>query len=125
MCAQSSSWLRDALSEIDSSCERITFIANPAADVAKSAGKRKEGAREIDSTVKPLFRIKASGDFGSTEVCDYLLGNGSETRHYYDSVTCRWITPTTEKSWKLLSVHDRCQSGKTSHLIPFPCSHAV
>ncbi|KAF8556927.1 Rad1-domain-containing protein [Imleria badia] len=66
---KSSSWLRDALSELDPSCEKITFISNPAADVARSAGHGK-GSTGGTGTSKPLFRIKASGDFGSTEM-DY------------------------------------------------------
>ncbi|KAF8126491.1 Rad1/Rec1/Rad17 [Boletus edulis] len=66
---KSSSWLRDALSELDPSCEKITFISNPAADVAR--GQRRGSVGGAASTSKPLFRIKASGDFGSTEM-DYL-----------------------------------------------------
>ncbi|EGN96243.1 hypothetical protein SERLA73DRAFT_185884 [Serpula lacrymans var. lacrymans S7.3] len=60
---KSSSWLRDALSELDPSCDKLTFIANPAADVRR--GPRLGRAQE-----KPLFRIQASGTFGSTEM-DY------------------------------------------------------
>jgi len=67
---KSSSWLRDALSELDPSCERITFISNPAADVAKSAGQPRGVIGGMAGASKPLFRIKASGDFGSTEM-DY------------------------------------------------------
>ncbi|KAG9318174.1 Rad1/Rec1/Rad17 [Chiua virens] len=67
---KSSLWLRDALSELDPSCDKITFISNPAAEVAKSTGQRREGAGGTVGTLKPLFRIKASGDFGSTEM-DY------------------------------------------------------
>lgn len=71
ICTQSSSWLRDALSELDPSCDKITFIGNPVADVARSAGQRGGSAEGTASASKPpLFRIKASGDFGSTEVCD-------------------------------------------------------
>lgn len=58
---KSSSWLRDALSELDPSYEKITFIGNPAGE----AGKAQRGI-----PAKPLFRIKASGAFGSTEM-DY------------------------------------------------------
>ncbi|KAH0830299.1 Rad1/Rec1/Rad17 [Lanmaoa asiatica] len=64
---KSSLWLRDALSELDPSCEKITFIGNPAADIARSAEQRRESAGGTASISKPLFRIKASGDFGSTE----------------------------------------------------------
>ncbi|KAF9228751.1 Rad1-domain-containing protein [Gyrodon lividus] len=68
---KSSSWLRDALSELDPSCEKITFIGDPAADVGRGAGQR--GSARGPGTggpPKPLFRIKASGAFGSTEM-DY------------------------------------------------------
>ncbi|KAL4065298.1 repair protein Rad1/Rec1/Rad17-domain-containing protein [Scleroderma citrinum] len=58
---KSSSWLRDALSEFDPSCEKITFIANPVSE----AGRAQRGR-----PIKPLFRIMAFGAFGSTEM-DY------------------------------------------------------
>jgi len=67
---KSSLWLRDALSELDPSCEKITFISNPAADVARIAGQRRGNAEGTAGASKPLFRIKASGDFGTTEM-DY------------------------------------------------------
>ncbi|KAN0115911.1 Rad1/Rec1/Rad17 [Russula decolorans] len=58
-----SSWLRDALSEIDSSCEKITLIGNPA--------EQGEPARRPRATAAtPVFRIHAEGAFGSTEM-DY------------------------------------------------------
>ncbi|KAF7985018.1 hypothetical protein HWV62_10018 [Athelia sp. TMB] len=56
-----SSWLRDALSEIDPSCDRLTFIANPPGQQATGGS----GTR-----LKPILRIKAAGTFGSTEM-DY------------------------------------------------------
>ncbi|KDQ59631.1 hypothetical protein JAAARDRAFT_205648 [Jaapia argillacea MUCL 33604] len=55
-----SSWLRDALSELDPSCEKLTFIGNPPV-------QNPRGAR---APSKPLFRIQAAGTFGSTEM-DY------------------------------------------------------
>ncbi|KAG1832831.1 Rad1/Rec1/Rad17 [Suillus variegatus] len=58
---KSSFWLRDALSELDPSCEKITLIANPIADVQSAH-------RGIPA--KPLFRIQGTGAFGSTEM-DY------------------------------------------------------
>jgi len=58
-----SSWLRDALSEIDSSCEKVTLIGRPPEQV--------EQARRPRGTVAaPVFRIHAEGAFGSTEM-DY------------------------------------------------------
>jgi len=58
-----SSWLRDALSEIDSSCEKITLIGTPP--------EQGEPARRPRTTASaPVFRILAQGVFGSTEM-DY------------------------------------------------------
>lgn len=58
---KSSFWLRDALSELDPSCEKITLIANPVADVQSA---------QRGVPAKPLFRIQGTGAFGSTEM-DY------------------------------------------------------
>ncbi|KAI6117591.1 Rad1/Rec1/Rad17 [Pisolithus croceorrhizus] len=58
---KSSSWLRDALSELDPSCDKITFISNPVAEVRKA---------HRGMPAKPLFRIIATGTFGTTEM-DY------------------------------------------------------
>lgn len=61
-----SSWFRDALSELDPSCDRLTFISNPPdAQVNPMTGK----PRRHNST-KPILRIKAAGNFGTTEL-DY------------------------------------------------------
>ncbi|EJD05934.1 Rad1-domain-containing protein [Fomitiporia mediterranea MF3/22] len=59
-CIFKSSWLRDALSEVDPSCEKITFIGNPT--VPETSLQR--------GSPRPLFRIQAVGPFGSTEI-DY------------------------------------------------------
>jgi cell cycle checkpoint protein len=56
-----SSWLRDALSELDPSYEKLTFMACPPPD----AGKPRK-----DTASNPLFRILAVGAYGSTEM-DY------------------------------------------------------
>ncbi|KZT20264.1 Rad1-domain-containing protein [Neolentinus lepideus HHB14362 ss-1] len=55
-----SSWLRDALSELDPSCEKLTFVGNPLP----------QGNNTSRSSSSPLFRILAEGMFGSTEM-DY------------------------------------------------------
>ena len=55
-----SSWLRDALAEIDSSCEKITLIGSPP--------EQAEPARRPRAKAAPVFRIHAEGAFGSTEV---------------------------------------------------------
>ncbi|KAI0003358.1 Rad1/Rec1/Rad17 [Russula compacta] len=58
-----SSWLRDALSEIDSSCEKITLIGSP-------PDQGEPARRPRVTTTAPVFRIHAEGAFGSTEM-DY------------------------------------------------------
>ncbi|KAI0059048.1 Rad1-domain-containing protein [Artomyces pyxidatus] len=60
-----SSWMRDALSELDPSCDRLTFIANPPPDPAQP-----NNARASRTPARPIFRIQAVGTFGSTEM-DY------------------------------------------------------
>lgn len=59
-----SSWLRDALSEIDPSCDKLTLIGNPAP--AQDSPTRRPRA----TAAPPIFRIHAEGAFGSTEM-DY------------------------------------------------------
>ncbi|KZT11577.1 Rad1-domain-containing protein [Laetiporus sulphureus 93-53] len=55
-----SSWLRDALSELDPSCERLTIICNPPPPPGRAA---------LPSSQARL-RLQAIGNFGSTEM-DY------------------------------------------------------
>ncbi|THH21077.1 hypothetical protein EW146_g419 [Bondarzewia mesenterica] len=62
-----SSWLRDALSELDPSCEKLTFIGNPPTQTASS---RASTSRTPGPVAKPMLRIQAAGTFGSTEM-DY------------------------------------------------------
>ncbi|KAI0687178.1 Rad1/Rec1/Rad17 [Cytidiella melzeri] len=53
-----SSWLRDALSELEPSCEKLTIVGNPPpAD-----------GRAPRASAPPRFRLKAVGNWGSTEV---------------------------------------------------------
>ncbi|KAH8991120.1 Rad1-domain-containing protein [Lactarius hatsudake] len=59
-----SSWLRDALSEIDPSCDKLTLIGNP--PPAQDSPSRRPRA----TASPPIFRIHAEGAFGSTEM-DY------------------------------------------------------
>ncbi|KAF7768069.1 hypothetical protein Agabi119p4_7312 [Agaricus bisporus var. burnettii] len=61
-----SSWFRDALSELDPSYDKLTFISNPpdAVDEATTGRQRRRNG------TKPILRIKAGGNFGSTEM-DY------------------------------------------------------
>jgi len=56
-----SSWLRDALSELDPSCDKLTFIGNPPPQSARAPRS---------ALSKPMLRIQAAGTFGSTEM-DY------------------------------------------------------
>ncbi|KAL5529131.1 hypothetical protein ACEPAG_5105 [Sanghuangporus baumii] len=59
-CIMKSSWLRDALSEVDPGCDKITFIGNPTG----------YDSMQRASSSRPLFRIQAVGPFGSAEI-DY------------------------------------------------------
>ncbi|KIP02645.1 hypothetical protein PHLGIDRAFT_78869, partial [Phlebiopsis gigantea 11061_1 CR5-6] len=54
-----SSWLRDALSELDPSCEKLTIIGNPPPASGRAARMS-----------EPRLRLKAAGTFGTTEM-DY------------------------------------------------------
>ncbi|KAK7035810.1 cell cycle checkpoint protein RAD1 [Favolaschia claudopus] len=58
-----SSWLRDALSELDPSCDKLTIIGNPPPPIVN--GKQRQQPR-----APPMLRIQAAGTFGSTEM-DY------------------------------------------------------
>ncbi|KAI0637443.1 Rad1/Rec1/Rad17 [Trametes polyzona] len=55
-----SSWLRDALSELDNNTERITIIGNPPAPPGRAAR----------SKAPPCLRLRAVGPYGTTEM-DY------------------------------------------------------
>ncbi|TFK72220.1 Rad1-domain-containing protein [Pluteus cervinus] len=65
-----SSWLRDALSELDPSCEKLTFISNPPPPInpLETGGQRNRHPFRED--LQPVFRIQAEGTFGTTEM-DY------------------------------------------------------
>ncbi|EKM55985.1 uncharacterized protein PHACADRAFT_209489 [Phanerochaete carnosa HHB-10118-sp] len=54
-----SSWLRDALSELDPSCDKLTIMGNP----PQQQGRTQRGAQR-------RLRLRAVGTFGSTEM-DY------------------------------------------------------
>ncbi|KAK0434054.1 repair protein Rad1/Rec1/Rad17-domain-containing protein [Desarmillaria tabescens] len=60
-----SEWLRDALSELDLSCEKLTFIGNP---LPRKDPQRQKAKSRVG--LKPMLRIQATGTFGSTEM-DY------------------------------------------------------
>ncbi|KAJ7221667.1 Rad1/Rec1/Rad17, partial [Mycena pura] len=60
-----SSWLRDALAELDPSCEKLTFIGNPP---PANDGRQRDRPRAPGAP--PMLRIQAAGTFGSTEM-DY------------------------------------------------------
>jgi cell cycle checkpoint protein len=55
-----SSWLREALSELDPSCDKLTIIGNP----PPPSGRAPRPSQ-------PRLRLKAVGTFGSTEVSVY------------------------------------------------------
>jgi hypothetical protein len=64
-----SSWLREALSELDSSVDKLTFIGTPRDDLVDG----RVVPRRRSSVNKPMLRIRAKGIFGSTEVNTSLL----------------------------------------------------
>lgn len=57
-----SSWLSDALSELDPSCDKLTFLGIPASE--------ETGSNEEQPKTKATLRITAEGTFGSTQM-DY------------------------------------------------------
>lgn len=57
-----SSWLKDALSEIDSSCDYVTIVCNPP---QKTTGTGQAHAGDAEA---PIFRIEAKSMRGSVEV---------------------------------------------------------
>ncbi|KAF5360515.1 hypothetical protein D9756_004883 [Leucocoprinus leucothites] len=61
-----SSWFRDALSELDPSYDKLTFISNP----PEMSDNPMTGKSRRRNPTKPILRIKAGGNFGSTEM-DY------------------------------------------------------
>ncbi|KAG6898234.1 hypothetical protein C0992_002248 [Termitomyces sp. T32_za158] len=62
-----SSWLRDALSELDPSFDKLTFIGSPPPEMETSTSRERQKLRVAE---KPMLRIQAAGTFGSTEM-DY------------------------------------------------------
>ncbi|KAJ7611609.1 Rad1/Rec1/Rad17 [Roridomyces roridus] len=65
-----SSWLRDALSELDPSCEKLTFVGNPPPTGGAAAPGRQRPHPRAANGNTPMLRIQAVGTFGSTEM-DY------------------------------------------------------
>ncbi|KAK7037464.1 checkpoint clamp complex protein Rad1 [Paramarasmius palmivorus] len=61
-----SSWLKEALSEIDSSCDKLSFFGYPPenTNVEGMTTKQKQKA----NMKSPIFRIQAEGTFGTTEM---------------------------------------------------------
>lgn len=104
---QQSSWLRDALSELDPSCDKLTIISNPSPPT---------GRAPRSTASKPIFRIQAAGTFGSTEVS---VNYSAAIRLFIVALTkIRWIIPMTEMFWRRLNVQDRSASGRTSKSFP-------
>ncbi|KAE9398343.1 Rad1-domain-containing protein [Gymnopus androsaceus JB14] len=64
-----SSWLRDALSELDPSYDKLTFIGNPPGVPEPGAQTARERQR-ARLQAKPILRIEATGTFGNTQM-DY------------------------------------------------------
>lgn len=55
-----SSWLSDALLELDPSCDKLTFLGIPASEETNSNNAQPKS--------KATLRITAEGTFGSTQV---------------------------------------------------------
>lgn len=62
-----SSWLRDALSELDPSCDKLTFIGNPP-EIPETGAQTARQRQRARLQAKPILRIEATGAFGNTEV---------------------------------------------------------
>jgi cell cycle checkpoint protein len=62
-----SSWLKDALSEIDTSCDYVTITCNPP---QKVTGTGKGRAGDVEA---PIFRIEAKSTRGTVEVSSAVI----------------------------------------------------
>jgi Repair protein Rad1/Rec1/Rad17 len=82
-----SSWLKDALSEIDASCDYVTITCNPP---QKVTGTGKGRAGDVEA---PIFRIEAKSMRGSVEVSNAIIDDQCSLK-----VSCRWIIQMTERS---------------------------
>ncbi|TRM57517.1 repair protein Rad1/Rec1/Rad17-domain-containing protein [Schizophyllum amplum] len=87
-----SSWLREALSELDPSIEKLTFISNPRP--VEDDGRR----RAPNNAAKPLFRIRAEGTFGSTECAQTVQFS---YRFSYISRTLKAVQSSTKTSLRI------------------------
>ncbi|KAG9087993.1 hypothetical protein FS749_002502, partial [Ceratobasidium sp. UAMH 11750] len=96
-----SSWLREALSEIDASCDTLSIICTP-------GGNRRE----------PALRIHAVGSFGSTEVCEPKR-LWAPADHFP-----RWITPTIGMYLNFLSVLSAYRLAIDSATLPERFAHS-
>lgn len=87
-----SSWLRDALSELDPSYDKITLIGNPPDQNPRSRSAR--------APIKPMLRIQAAGTFGSTEVGlpFHIRRTKSKNHHQLDYPNDREVLETFECS---------------------------
>ena len=79
-----SSWLQEALSELHSTCEKITIIGNPPPPIGRGPAL----------TAPPRLRLKATGTFGTTEVLQPVKTPFRTPLTY----SHRWTTRTTKKS---------------------------
>ncbi|KZV83487.1 Rad1-domain-containing protein [Exidia glandulosa HHB12029] len=96
-----SSWLRDALAELDSwSCRDITFIATPPKDGPSRPTKGKQTQAAL-----PTLRIHAEGTFGSTEM-DY-----PNDREVLESFECEGEVSFT---YKFSHIHHCLQALRSS-----------
>ncbi|KAF9505833.1 hypothetical protein BS47DRAFT_1306090, partial [Hydnum rufescens UP504] len=69
MKVRTSFWLRDALTEVDSTCDKLTFICTPLSEQRQSRHGRKRMVLEnalLVSDARPAFRIQCTGSYGTT-----------------------------------------------------------
>jgi cell cycle checkpoint protein len=64
-----SSLFRDAVSEVDTTCEKLTFFACPSSSTLPSLA----GIPPVHGKPKPVFRIRGVGTFATTDVSTYHL----------------------------------------------------
>ena len=109
-----SSWLRDALSELDPSCERLTFIGHPPPPTQhQNASAANENTdvkpRPIRHAImKPMLRIQATGAFGSAEVWKFKYPPVSAFLEAHKNLTVDGL-PQRPGRLGNIRVHRKCE----------------
>ncbi|KAI0084004.1 Rad1-domain-containing protein [Irpex rosettiformis] len=127
-----SSWLRDALSELEPSCEKVTIVGNPPPPEGR-----------VPRTSTPRLRLKAVGNWGSTEMdypndrevleaCDCPVAVSFSYKHSHLQKAARALQTSTKTSLRidqdgLLSLQflmpsPRARPGKSANaFVEFRC----